>query len=138
MTIIAITIIFSILSGYLESYIWHLHTIYAEQYFSKSREIHSSLVFIRLFVAAISLIYVNSIIVAISCIGFFFYFHQSSLYHFRNKLNPKVYTNGWASNGSDTSESYLDLKFPFIKLNKFRKIVLLFSFLLLLIDFFLW
>ena len=138
MIISAIAICFSILSGYLESYIWHIHTIYVNHYFSKSREIHNALVFIRLFVAIISLSYVNSLSTAIACLGFFFYFHQSSLYYFRNKLNKNVYTSGWNSDGSYSSESYLDRKFPIIKKNRFRVFVLSFSILLLIINNLLW
>lgn len=137
MIISVLTICFAILCANLESYIWHVHTPFVNTSASKSSEIHKSLVLIRLFVAILLIRYVHSFVIAIACLGLFFYIHQSALYFFRNKLNNSVYTDGWNADGSSTSESYLDRKFPFIKTNKFRVIVFVFSMFLLIYKIFL-
>jgi len=135
MTLELLTITFAIISGYLESFIFHVHVHYATNGRSKSKEIHNALVILRVFTGVLMFHLVdNYFIEPIACAGLFFYFHQSSLYYFRNKLNRYIYTLGWNSDGSDTSESYWDIKFPIIKKNRFRVFVLSFSILLLIIN----
>jgi hypothetical protein len=117
---------------WIEGYIWHLHQRYESMFkVSLSDQIHSGLVIVKLIIFLyVSLLLrweLNDLLALGSAMGFYFYFHQSAMYQKRHNLSPRSYPKGWMEDGSSTSTSYLDKKFPIIKTNKFRMWVFLFS-----------
>lgn len=72
---------------------------------------------------------------AISGWCFYFYLHQSMMYQQRRNIMYGSYPLGWFANGSDSSTSYLDLKFPFIKMYNFRFTVLSIGVIIYILSF---
>jgi hypothetical protein len=135
MILIVIATLFALLSAKLESIIWHIHTLYASVYESVSKQIHKLLLLLRCFVSALLIPFFDNSYIVISCIGLFFYVHQSALYMYRNEINKNVYQDGWFSDGSASSESFLDRKFPFNKKHSFRFAIFLISIFLIFLGF---
>ena len=55
------------------------------------------------------------------------------MYQKRHNLAPRTYKLGWMSDGSSSSTSYLDRKFPFIKTNNFRYSIFTFGIIIYVI-----
>lgn len=115
---------------WIEGYLWHIHERYQSVFnVSLSDKIHNGLVLVKLII----LLYISVLIKweAVDLLGivsawcFYFYFHQSAMYQKRHNLSARTYSMGWMADGSRTSTSYLDKKFPIIKTNKFRMSVFL-------------
>ena len=122
--------------GYLEAFIWHYHERYTSLLHGKSKsvEIHNTLVFIKLLIGCLMVPFITWL-GAIAGWCFYFYFHQSMMYQQRRNLLYASYPMGWFANGSDSSTSYLDIKFPFIKIYNFRFTVLALGFILYILSF---
>lgn len=110
---------------WIEAYVWHLHERYESMFkVSLADKIHNGLVCIKLVI----FLYISTLLkwelidllALFSAWCFYFYFHQSAMYQKRHNLAPRSYKLGWMSDGSSSSTSYLDKKFPFIKTNNFR------------------
>lgn len=110
---------------WIEGYLWHLHERYQSMFrISMADRLHSGLVIVKLIVFLYISILIKweaeDLIGLFSAWCFYFYFHQSSMYQRRHNLSARTYSMGWMADGSRSSTSYLDKKFPIIKTNKFR------------------
>ena len=123
--------------GYLEGFIWHIHEKYVSllNATSKSKFIHNALVVIKCIIGIAMFPTITTWVEVISGWCFYFYLHQSTMYHQRSKLNYSAYPFGWWSDGSDSSESFLDIKFPIIKTHLFRLSMFFIGILLWIFNF---
>jgi Ca2+/Na+ antiporter len=134
MIAVLITIVFAFLCAKIEAIIWEIHSLYASfRHKTKSKEIHFLLVLFRCFFGLLILPFITKWEYILICFGVFFYIHPSAMYRYRNKMNKYIYTSGWFSRSSGTSESWLDRKFPFTGTYEFRTLILMASFLLTIV-----